>query len=95
MIEVGNIVDWDNAKWRAIGLEEEVIEKKEVCMAGKQPQLVVSEKRRNFDDTQAFCEVLGGETAVVIDNATAEENIEASKSQDEFDKCSEYFSLAI
>ena len=46
-------------------------------MAGKQSQLVISEKRRNFGDTQAFCEVLGGEIAVVNDN--------------KFDKCSLIF----
>ena len=74
-----------------MGLEEELIEKKEVCMTEEQPQLVLSEIRRNFDDTQAFCEVLGGEIADVNENATRKEIIEAFKSQDKFDKCSLMF----
>ena len=54
MTEVGNIVDWNNATWREVGLDEELIEKKEVCMTEEQPQLVVSKIKRNFELSVKF-----------------------------------------
>ena len=73
MREGGDLVDWSTAKWELVGLEEVQEEWKEVCRRREGARFVLSDVRRDFDDTVHFCSVLGGEMAVAIDNKTRHE----------------------
>ena len=68
----GNKVDWSTATWVAVGLEEIVIEKEEVCKDLTKHEVIVSDVIRNFPSTDLFCRnIVGGEIMVVKDDDTA------------------------
>ena len=70
----GNKVDWRTATWVAVGLEEVVIEKEEICKHLTKHEIVVSDVKRNFLSTDLFCRnIVGGEIMVVKDDDTARE----------------------
>ena len=88
MVEGGNIVKWDTAVSKTMGLEEFTIDRVDVCRQQRGSQLIVSEIKQNFNKTVTFCkEVLGGEMAVAVDNATTQEMTRVIEAVDKH-KCS-------
>ena len=75
-IEVGDLVDWKTATWKAQGLEEVQVDREEVCRK-MQDRLLVSNVQRNFDGTLHLARMLGGRMAIADSQASAEENINA------------------
>ena len=70
----GNIVDWTTAKWNSVELEEVEINKEDLCEENKSDSnIILAERRLNFNDTINFCESsLGGKIAVATDKNTLE-----------------------
>ena len=48
----GNIIDWETADWTSSGLEEVVINKKDLCEEIVDSHFIASNIKRNFVDTQ-------------------------------------------
>ena len=59
----GNVVNWETAEWTTWDLEEENIDKSEICQV-KRPGLTIFPQRRTFKDSQELCQRLGGRMAV-------------------------------
>ena len=70
--EGGNLLDWSRATWRATGLEEVMEDRDVVCKKMEIPELLVSDLKKNFDETIHFARVLGGEMAVADNIKDAE-----------------------
>ena len=71
----GNLVDWDTAMWSSVGLEEIEIKKEDLCEKKKKSDsnIILAERRLNFNETIKFCErSLGGKMAVGKDKETLE-----------------------
>ena len=73
----GDLLDWNMASWRAVGLQEVQVERGEVCREEQQGGLWVSGIQKNFDDSVHFVSLLGGEIAVADSNQTMQQMLEA------------------
>ena len=73
----GNILDWTTARWNIMeGVIEEEVDKEKIC-GKKESFLIIKKIRRNFDATDKYCRILGGEMLVARNNQTLTEMIEA------------------
>ena len=67
----GNIVSWSKADVDSDGLETIMVDKNVMCKNQITSYYVVSEKKKNFYDSQVFCKnILGGEVAILKDKTT-------------------------
>ena len=74
----GNLLDWNTAQWRAVGLQEEELDKQDICGKKKfKKHLMVFQKKKTFDATVKHCRSMGGDMAVAKDNITLQMMIAA------------------
>ena len=55
----GNIVDWGTSKWRVMNLKETLVGKLDLCKKEKKANLLMSNSKRNFDETLLLCNEIG------------------------------------
>ena len=71
MMNAGNMIDWSIAAWHSTGLEEEDVEKMDLCEKMVETQIIVADRKLNFDNTIQFCKkYLGGQMAVASNMET-------------------------
>ena len=63
----GNLLDWNTAQWKAVGLQQREMEGKEICKNQKEQVLISFIELRDLESSQGLCRRLGGEIAVAKD----------------------------